>query len=79
MGDIMTEIKKKLNSSELDTLLRVADLMLAGHSDWRQGQTLFNALYELHPILADEIRGDPKLDSFHNDANIGNLLRYLVE
>lgn len=40
--------------------------MKTGHQ--RKGQALFNALYDLNPQLADELRASP-IDCFHNDKN----------
>jgi len=73
------KLNMKLNEFEMEALLRIADLMLTANPDWRQGQTLFNALFELYPDIANSIRSDPQLDPFYNDENIGNLLRYLKE
>ena len=39
----------------------------------RKGQALFNSLYELHPKIADEIRGTD-LDPFNNDDRILALI-----
>lgn len=37
------------------------------HADWRRGQALFNALHQMHPQLADQIRGGDA-DPFHDDS-----------
>lgn len=68
-----------LTEKEFDTLFRVADVKLAMNPHWRNGQSLFNALCDLHPDIANEIRGDLKLDPFYNEENIGNLLRHLKD
>lgn len=31
--------------------------LVSEHPDWRWGQALFNALYTLDPVLANQIRG----------------------
>lgn len=36
---------------------------------WRRGQALFNALYEVHPELADRVRMT-EADPFFDDAKI---------
>ena len=46
-------------------------------SEWRKGQSFFNALYELHPEVADKIRGTD-LDPFHHDDRIPLLINYLL-
>jgi hypothetical protein len=43
----------------------------------RPGQAHFNALYELRPDLADEIRGTD-LDPFYNDTRIPEFLCWVV-
>jgi len=42
----------------------------------RKGQALFNYLYDVHPNLADEIRGTI-IDPFHIDRNIPKTLSYI--
>lgn len=48
-------------------------LMLQLNRDWRQGQALFNALHDLHPKIADTLRGGP-FDCFHQDKRIPGFL-----
>jgi hypothetical protein len=42
-------------------------------SNWRMGQTYFNVLTEVKPVLAEKIRGTA-IDPFHDDKNIANFL-----
>lgn len=51
--------------------------MLIRHKDWRAGQGTFNALQLVCPNLADEICGNPLLDPFYNNDNIGPLIKWL--
>jgi hypothetical protein len=37
------------------------------HPEWRYGQTVFNVAREMHPEQADNLRGDPFSDPFHDD------------
>jgi hypothetical protein len=39
----------------------------------RKGQALFNALYKVHPGLADKVRATP-LDPFYQDDRIPDFL-----
>ena len=48
------------------------------HEDWRIGQTMFNVLYEMFPVLANTIRGTSK-DPFYNDDNVEEFLLWLFE
>lgn len=45
---------------------------------WRSGQALFNALHELHPSIADRIRGS-HVDPYFKDTHIAALLLKLRE
>ena len=45
--------------------------------NWRQGQTMFNVLWELHPTLAAVIRGS-EFDPFYRDARIPAFLKELL-
>jgi hypothetical protein len=44
--------------------------------EWRKGQAYFNALHEVHPELADEIRGG-NLDPFYQDKRIDEFLAWV--
>jgi len=48
-----------------DFLTHVSDLIRI-HREWRFGQTVFNALYQVRPDLADQIRGTG-IDPFYRD------------
>lgn len=45
----------------------------------RDGQHLFNKLYELHPDLADSIRGNNTLDPFYVDSRIPAFYKFLED
>lgn len=47
------------------------------YPEWRKGQALFNALYDLVPEFANMIRGT-KVDPFHQDKNCNVVLSMLV-
>ena len=46
---------------------------------WRRGQAMFNLLYDIHPGLADSIRGEHHegRDTFYRDENIPRFLVWL--
>jgi len=49
---------------------------------WRKGQHYFNTLYNMHPSLADEIRGtdkDPLLSVSDRDERTQKFFKYIVE
>ena len=54
------------------TLSEYIDLVDKTHKEnknWRRGQTYFNVLYDLRPLLADEVRGTGH-DPFYLDSRI---------
>ena len=57
---------------------RLALDRLREHPEWRRGQALFNALYELHPHAADRLRATPA-DPFYDDQRIPAFWRTLTE
>lgn len=56
---------------------RVTRAALHSPPEWRIGQALFNALYNLNPRLADEIRGTD-CDPFHNDDLAGAFMERIA-
>ncbi len=50
--------------NKMDEYLNAVADALNNNPRWRYGQTLFNVLYEMHPEVADEIRG-ADLDPFY--------------
>lgn len=54
-------------TSDFDRMLTRASHLALEHMDWRTGQCLFAALYEIHPARADEIQGT-YLDPFYFDS-----------
>ena len=45
---------------------------------WRKGQAYFNYLYQLHPDVADEIRGT-EYDPFYLNSRIEKFLNKISE
>lgn len=47
------------------------------HPEWRLGQTYFNILFRMDPVLADSIRSG-KLDPFYLDKRIPEFLKFVL-
>lgn len=45
---------------------------------WREGQALFNTLYDIRPSLADRTRATD-IDPFFKDSNIAAFLQFVIE
>jgi hypothetical protein len=45
----------------------------------RYGQSLFNALYDLAPELADSIRGNSSIDPFYSDEHVEAFFIWLSQ
>lgn len=48
------------------------------YASWRFGQSAFNALYDLHPEIANEVRGTEN-DPFYNDKVMPDFWAWLGE
>lgn len=46
---------------------------------YRVGQHMFNMLCDHNELLAEEIRGDSKLDPFYNDNKVPAFLIYVIQ
>ena len=68
---------RKLNKDEINAIVELAKEMQIKHGDYRKGQAFFNALYMLHPDVADKIRATDK-DPFYNDK-IVECVKYISE
>lgn len=40
---------------------------------WRYGQTVFNTMHQLYPVVADKFRGST-IDPFHNDDTVDKFI-----
>lgn len=61
-----------------DYTLRVNEVYNA-NDDWRYGQAAFNALHDMRPDLAEQVRGSA-LDPFHVDAgDLGAFFEWVWE
>ena len=67
----------KLTQKQVDKLLKLAD-----HYElkmrWRSGQSFFNALYELHPDIANAVRATV-YDTYHVSNKIEKCLDFISE
>jgi hypothetical protein len=50
---------------------------LRENPSWRNGQALFNALTQVLPAIAEEVRGSP-IDPFHNNRTMANVLAFVL-
>ena len=66
--------EKEINELKVKVLIEAPLL----YSKWRKGQAYFNYLYQLHPDVADEIRGT-EYDPFYNDSRIEKFLNKISE
>ena len=59
----------ELSGAALAHVVREAAAVYVKTYGWREGQAAFNALHEIDPDLANEIRGT-RLDPFHQDGKL---------
>ena len=59
----------ELSGAALAHVVREAAAFYAETYGWREGQAAFNALHEVDPDLANEIRGT-RLDPFYRDDKL---------
>ena len=70
--------EKEINELKVKVLIEAPLL----YPEWRKGQAYFNYLYQLHPDVADEIRGT-EYDPFYADhkkdpeKEINKFLEYI--
>lgn len=67
----------KLTQEQIDAIFELQYSMQKDNRHLRAGQAFFNAIYQLHPNLADTIRGT-ELDPFHQDKKINILISKLT-
>lgn len=58
-----------MTEEQIKEVEKRAAFYMATYDVWREGQAFFNALYDLYPEIANEIRAT-KYDMFCVDANI---------
>lgn len=68
---------RKLTPTQAIEVQVLASTMREKHADLRKGQSFFNALYEMYPDIADEVRGTP-VDPFHKDGRIKICLELIT-
>jgi len=57
----------KISPSENHKIILESERMQKEHSDWREGQCYFNALYKHFPEVANDIRGTEKDPYYWDD------------
>jgi len=70
---VLDNVDLKEFDETLSTILEDANKQ---DSDWREGQYVFNLLYQHYPEVADAIRGT-ELDMFYVDARIEDFVRII--
>ena len=66
--------KEEINELKVKVLIEAPLLFPA----WRKGQAYFNYLYQLHPDVANEIRGT-EYDPFYLNSRIDKFLNKISE
>ena len=66
---------KKLNLKQLGELLSEVEVCKRNFPEWREGQCLFNTLYDYYPDLAESLRGTNN-DPFY-DRNIKACINFI--
>jgi hypothetical protein len=64
--DIGDAVRSSSSNSIEQAVLQRAMQMMVDEPTWRYGQSLFNALYEINPEIANKIRGG-RFDPFYSD------------
>lgn len=57
-------------------ILKLANNYHIKYHNWRWGQCIFNAAYELYPIEADRLRAT-SIDCFHKDELVEEFLNQI--
>lgn len=70
--------KPKLNAEQLLELVMLQREMVERNPSWRQGQALFNAMYELFPEVSETVRGTLN-DPFYKDTRIEKCFEFIQE
>jgi len=78
LGAFPLKRNKMLNKEQVNELLARRDELMALNPSWRKGQSLFNALAEMHPSLAGDVRGTIN-DPFYTDRRCDSLINHISE
>lgn len=66
-------IENKLTTCQVEGIVKFATELKKKHSDWRMGQSVFNAMLILYPDTSDEIR-TTEYDPYYSDNKIEKCL-----
>ncbi|MFZ2992462.1 MAG: hypothetical protein WA061_01990 [Microgenomates group bacterium] len=69
---------QKLTIEEVSKILELARAEHAAHSYLRMGQCFFNFLYDLHPDIANSIRGT-EYDPFYDSKKLQECALFITE
>lgn len=68
----------KLTEEQLKGVITLQEEFMKIHSNWRKGQSFFNALYILYPDVGDAVRGT-SVDPYHRDEKIEDCINFLIK
>ncbi len=68
----------KLTDEEFNKYIRQVQVRIDIQKQWRLGQTYFNVLLEMHPELAEMIRGT-SIDPFHFDGSDNIVIQEFLD
>lgn len=69
---------KLLNAEEIAIFSGKVSEALIENKRWRAGQAMFNVLHQLHPELANSIRGTEN-DPFYRNDKINDFLKAICD
>lgn len=67
----------KIKPVELVIVQKTATRMRRDHPEYRKGQAFFNALYIMHPEVAENVRGQ-NYDPFYKDENLDLCIKIIT-
>ena len=71
-------MEKKLNNEQLtEYTIALNEAMITNHGVQRAGQLAFNILHEMHPEVANYVRGTP-VDPFYQDSLLEDFFRAIT-
>lgn len=73
----MEAIKNKITIEQAEAVRALGNQLNEANHQWRPGQAFFNALYQLYPETADEIRGTSN-DTFYDRSLIHDCINTIT-
>ena len=69
----------KLTKKQIIEYAELFECELESHKNWRLGQTAFNVLCDIHPLLAEKVRGNGDIDPFYVDKHIPKFFEFIMK